>query len=270
MTRERKSARGFISVLVFCIGSLVGSLAHAQPVVQMSGNVSYSHTANTAVLSVDRIDNSSVDQGLSSNLRLELWAFPQPFAGLNQQDYAYTGHLMASYDLGQLRPGFYVVGVNSGAVPFTPPPAGTWWIAMVLTDSNGASYLQTDFRNFGTEFFSASPVQFAPQIGTWWNPGESGSGYNVDYKNGKLVVTVFSYLTNGAAQWYLASGPLVGTHFTAPLDTYASGQCISCAYAGPPVPTGNAGTITIDFTSTTTATVYLPGGRVTYIRPMVF
>ena len=48
---------------------IVGTTAHAEPVVLMSGNVSYSHTANTAVLAVDRIDNLSVAEGITSNLR---------------------------------------------------------------------------------------------------------------------------------------------------------------------------------------------------------
>ena len=48
--------------------------------------------------------------------------------------------------------------------------------------------------------------------------------------------------------------------FTATLDKYTGGQCISCAYKAPAL-AGNDGTITITFTSPTTATVDLPGGR---------
>jgi hypothetical protein len=48
--------------------------------------------------------------------------------------------------------------------------------------------------------------------------------------------------------------------FTATLDKYTGGQCISCGYMAPAL-SGNDGTITITFTSPTTATADLPGGR---------
>ena len=48
------------------------------------------------------------------------------------------------------------------------------------------------------------------------------------------------------------------------------GQCISCPYSGPPQEIGNDGDVTIQFSSPTSATMYLPGGRVTYIQPEAF
>ena len=48
--------------------------------------------------------------------------------------------------------------------------------------------------------------------------------------------------------------------FTATLAKYAGGQCISCAYVAPTL-SGDDGTITITFTSSTTATVDFSGGR---------
>jgi hypothetical protein len=99
-----------------------------------------------------------------------------------------------------------------------------------------------------------------PVGGVWYNPAESGSGFGFDYQNGTLVVEVYSYLAGGAAQWYLAAGPVTNNVFTATLDKYTGGQCISCAYVAPSL-AGNDGTITITFTSPTAATVDLPGGR---------
>jgi hypothetical protein len=56
------------------------------------------------------------------------------------------------------------------------------------------------------------------------------------------------------------TGP--GHHvFTGTLDKYTGGQCVSCAYVAPGPPVGNDGTITITFTSSTTANVDLPGNR---------
>jgi hypothetical protein len=109
-----------------------------------------------------------------------------------------------------------------------------------------------------------------PAVGLWWNPGESGSGYNLDVKNNVLVVTVYSYNANGDPQWYIASGPIVSNSFSGTMNKYFGGQCISCAYKGLPTSAGNGGVIGIDFASTTSATVFLPGGRVTQIQPQAF
>ena len=276
MITKQRCTRNFIATLVCCIGFMVGTNAQAQPVIQMAGDVWYSHTANTAVLYVDRIDNLSVAQGISVGIRLELWALPAPFTGLNQAGYGQQGHLMASYDLGPLTPNFFFSNVNSGSVPFTPPPPETWSVALLLTDYNGGfhnayGFLPNDFRNFPAEVFAkAVATAMTPQVGLWWSPNESGSGYNIDYKNGTLVVTVFSYKANGDSQWYLAAGPLSGTHFTATLDKYTAGQCINCAYAGRPNIIGNDGVISITFSSATSAIVTLPGGRTTSIQPQYF
>lgn len=117
----------------------------------------------------------------------------------------------------------------------------------------------------------ASPASgFAPASGQWWNPDESGTGYNIDIDAGVLVVTVFSFNANGDAQWYLAAGPMSADQrrFSGTLDKYRNGQCISCGYAGRPASVGNDGVITIDFTSETSATLTLPGGRTSVIQPL--
>jgi hypothetical protein len=119
---------------------------------------------------------------------------------------------------------------------------------------------------------SASALAFQPRTGLWWNPGESGSGYNIEIQNGVLVVTVFSYKGNGDSEWYLASGALTnsGHTFSGTLDKYRNGQCISCAYTGTPTLAGNDGTMSINFVSETSAILSLPNGRTTLIEPQNF
>jgi len=281
MDRTRASAKYFRAVLIAGLGLFLNAATQAQPILQMSGVVAYSHTATTAVMAVDRIDNLSIDQGISVDARLELWAFKVPYTGINQVFYEQQGFLMATYDLGPLAFGYYFANVNSGPVPFTRPPPGNWFFTLMLTEYNGGNhntfgFLPRDFRNFPAENIvqplavSQPSPPAAPQTGLWWNPEESGSGYGLDYKNGTLVVTVYSYKPNGDPQWYVASGPLNGTTFTGTLDKYLGGQCISCRYAGRPAVVGNDGAITIEFTSATSANVTLPGGRVTKIQPQAF
>jgi len=118
-------------------------------------------------------------------------------------------------------------------------------------------------------FPSSGALAFTPQTGHWWNPNESGSGYNIDVSNGVLVITIYSYKLNGDSEWYLAAGPLSADqhHFVGTLDKYRNGQCISCAYSGHPTVIGNDGAISIAFLSETSATLSLPGGRLVNIQP---
>ena len=116
----------------------------------------------------------------------------------------------------------------------------------------------------------AAPLGFTPVAGLWWNPNESGRGYNIQTQHGVVVVTMFSYTNAGDPVWYLAFGPLAnaggGVAAIGTLDKYRGGQCASCAYQKPTM-MGNDGAITVTFTSATAATVQLPGGHVTQIQP---
>jgi hypothetical protein len=168
---------------------------------------------------------------------------------------------------------------------FLPTDGGTlnyagvdqWTYASLPTDgANAINRNGVEIPNLATNFAGqtgsvvAAPTAFTPVAGLWANASESGTGYTLDFKHGVLVVAIYAYQAAGPAQWYLASGPVTGNVFTATLDKYEHGQCISCAFTGRPTLTGNDGTMTITFTSSTSATVNLPGGRVTTIAPFQF
>jgi len=144
--------------------------------------------------------------------------------------------------------------------------------AIFLTDRGNLVFAAGQSFAGNATFTSALVVPLVPQVGLWWNPNESGSGYAIDVKHNVLVVTIYSYTPAGAPQWYLAAGPLSadGKTFTGTLDKYQGGQCIACAYNGRPVLLGNDGAIGITFSSPTSATVTLPGGRATQIQPQAF
>jgi hypothetical protein len=122
----------------------------------------------------------------------------------------------------------------------------------------------------GAQPGAAAPLAFTPVTGLWWNPTESGTGYNIQVQHGVAVATVFAYTPTGEPVWYLASGPLAnsggGVLFTGRLERYKDGQCVACGYRMPAV-TGSDGDITVVFDSPTTAAVQLPGGRTTRIQP---
>lgn len=112
-------------------------------------------------------------------------------------------------------------------------------------------------------FFIFSISQAAttmPESGWWWNAGESGRGFNLEIQNNTLFLATFIYDDSGNATWYTAAGPMTNaTQFTAKLLKFQGGQCLTCPYKAP-TNTGDAGDITITFTSANTATVTWAGG----------
>ena len=152
------------------------------------------------------------------------------------------------------------------------------------TNGNAIDRSGTPIANLATNFAGtvasvpATPAPtdaiITPEKGLWWDPAEDGTGYQFDVKHGVLVMTMYTYEAGGHSEWYLAAGPLVSngaaTTFTSTLDKYRGGQCVSCPYTGRPTLAPNDGSITITFTSSTSATVNLPGNRVTHIQPQVF
>lgn len=241
--------------------------------VRFIGSGGYVVSGNAVTLIANEVANLDTT-GYSGTLRLELWALPSPYSGVAQ-----NGYKLAEYKLGQLVAGYQFSNINSGPLPLlATPPDGTWYLVLIVTEYYGTStddgYGPDDYLNLSPPLVLGPPPPpppaLTPQVGLWWNPNESGSGYAIDYKHGVLVVTIYSYATNGAPQWYLVAGPLSGNTFTGTLDKYVSGQCIACSYSGSPTSVGNDGTVTIVFSSPTSATMYLPGGRVTQIQPEAF
>lgn len=118
-----------------------------------------------------------------------------------------------------------------------------------------------------------APLAFTPVTGLWWNPDESGSGYDIQAQHGTLVATIYSYTATGDPLWYIVVGQLAnagaGVTASGTLDKYRGGQCASCAYQMPSS-MGSDGGITVMFSSPFSATVSLPGGRVTHIQPQAW
>jgi hypothetical protein len=100
-----------------------------------------------------------------------------------------------------------------------------------------------------------------PTMGLWWNPNESGRGYEIDLQGDTMIVTTYVYEQSGDPIWYLSSGTYDHTTatFQSAYDIFANGQCFGCPYVAPDH-TGDAGPITITFHTNQTATLTYPGG----------
>jgi hypothetical protein len=123
-----------------------------------------------------------------------------------------------------------------------------------------------DFNNV-----NAAPQQGVPESGWWWNPAESGRGFFLEWQNGILDMAGFMYDDTGKPIWYLAvqATPNPAT-LASSWTRYANGQTLAGAYKAPTLINTNVGPVSIQFSSTTTGTMTLPGGRTIPIERQPF
>lgn len=116
-----------------------------------------------------------------------------------------------------------------------------------------------------TANFSAGAI--VPEVGSWWNAGESGRGYGIEvqYTNGdpKIFFGAFAYTPAGPPIWYISflTPTDDGTGFSGPLTSYSGGQTLLGAYQAPAGPaTMGIGSqpLTLSFTSPTAGTISFP------------
>src|ERR1019366_4491502 len=112
--------------------------------------------------------------------------------------------------------------------------------------------------------FVASSVAsaFTPSSGLWYNPSESGRGFNIEIQNNTMAVASYVYSQSGTPIWYTSAGTFnEGTEtFTGAFGSAVGGQCLGCPYVSPTL-TGNAGgPMQIVFTSFERGTLYFQGG----------
>jgi hypothetical protein len=110
----------------------------------------------------------------------------------------------------------------------------------------------------------------SPRPGLWWNPDESGRGYNVEIQDNTVVVTSFAYDLNGLSAWDISIGTLdfVPGVVNSSLAHVSTGQCFGCAYV-PPGGVDPGPSVKIVFDSDVSGTIFFPGGS-TKIQPEWF
>jgi hypothetical protein len=109
---------------------------------------------------------------------------------------------------------------------------------------------------------AAFPVRaFTPESGFYWNPAESGTGYNVEIQDNFFAMTAYVFAQDGRPQWYTTAGVMSGNaRYSGNLDGFTNGQCLGCPYRAPTAQTGAGGPIVIEWTSETRANLTI-GGR---------
>jgi hypothetical protein len=115
---------------------------------------------------------------------------------------------------------------------------------------------------------SQSLLAINPETGLWWNANESGRGFNIELQDNTMVITGYVFNSNGTQLWFLSAGPYNQTTntFTGPMTSFTGGQCITCTYRPATAVTPSLGNMTINFPTTSTATMTWPGGTVALKR----
>jgi hypothetical protein len=119
---------------------------------RMNGNAGYSINGSRVEISVDRVENPRAEDNGSGTLSLELWALSAPFTGGRFQ-----GHHMAGVEIGSIN-GQDEWTLDSIDLTFTPPPAGTWQIVLMLREWTAGGFMTRDFVSFAVPFVIAPVV----------------------------------------------------------------------------------------------------------------
>jgi hypothetical protein len=147
----------YFAIAIGCIVAVFAADASAAFGSRFQGNVGYSIVGNNVYLTVDQVLNTDTS-GSSNTLRLELWALSSPLTGGS-----YTGYRLAVYPLGTLSAGAGISNINSGALPYSPPPNGRWYLALTLDEFDNLNvddgYGYDEYHNFpnAVTFPAASP-----------------------------------------------------------------------------------------------------------------
>jgi len=164
--------------------------------LQLVGTVSYLHevSGSTVNMRADYVRNNNTG-GTSGTLKLQLWATSSPFAGGT-----ITGYKFGEYTLGTLNGGFQFTNINVNP-PFTSPPAGTYYVSMLLAEYQGAPGYQTvDYRTFSnTATFGivvdptiAQYFPYASSLGGGWYY-DNQIGYIYPFSNGICYFDTYNY-----------------------------------------------------------------------------
>ncbi|MBK9063601.1 MAG: hypothetical protein IPL89_10455 [Acidobacteria bacterium] len=111
--------------------------------VNIEGNVFYSLGPTTGYFTADRVANHRAS-GTSGTLRLELWATTtSPASG------SVNGYRLGTYTLGTLQAGVHVLQHQLGDLfVFGSPPAGCYYMSLLLTEFDGSGYPYIDYVLF--------------------------------------------------------------------------------------------------------------------------
>lgn len=171
--------------------------------LEISGTGSYVRVGDFVTLGIDQINHyTNPFYYQSGALYLQLWTCLTPYNGLQTS----LGYKVAEATLDPLLAGYYYNNVST-TVPFFAPPNGTYYMVMVLAESDGYQPLTMDWFNFSkTETFGYIPPLPTPKI--------TSKLSTVSLILGKSI-TRYTITTNFGAKSFSAKGLPTGLQLNA-------------------------------------------------------
>ncbi len=118
---------------------------------------------------------------------------------------------------------------------------------------------------------AAATAPSQPETGWWWNAAEGGRGWAIEIQAGTAFIGGFLYDSDGKAVWYVTQNPVSGTTtYQGVWTQYGNGQTLTGSFKPANVTNASVGAVTIQFDSTSTATLTLPDGRTVPIIRFIF
>lgn len=122
---------------------------------------------------------------------------------------------------------------------------------------------------------NATNNKAVPVSGNWYNPEQSGTGYILDVKKGRVVGIYFGYDEQGKALWLWFMGALQASEdenvvwtLEAPLVKYSGGNAFNQAYQSPTQVQATGDVIKLDFHFAHYASVQVNNGSVQHLIPL--
>jgi hypothetical protein len=140
------------------------------------------------------------------------------------------------------------------------------WSGACGSGTSTATLALTADTTCGAHFM---PTPIMPETGWWWSPGEPGSGYSIELRNGRLFYAAYLYRSDGSPVWYIGQGAWDGYALSAELNEFADGQTLVGTWR-PAKPIGSSGMVTLTFASSTRGTIAWSGGARTAIERFRF
>jgi len=115
-----------------------------------------------------------------------------------------------------------------------------------------------------------------PETGHWYNPDQSGTGFNLEFQNGIMAGYYYGYDSEGNPEWYLVTNPLVRSETPGVMwelevepQRYTGGNCMGCPYQAPNDPEALPA-IKIEFFQRAYARLTLNDGSIQYMVPIMY
>jgi len=114
------------------------------------GNCGYAIQNDRVIINISEIANHRDPENISGTLSIELWALKAPCTGTD-----FDGWALAGTGIGELFGQYYLADCRYD-LEFQEPPAGTWYLTLMLREWTGTGYETRDYINFTLPYVASN------------------------------------------------------------------------------------------------------------------